>query len=107
MKSSTTLFQNTFPDSAVKLVKHSTQPKLSQITDCTEASACDVYLSQNILATIVIPEAYERYGSLVIPRKISYTLQELKSRYDQNTTDRSRFLTAQMHHLVIFITPNI
>ena len=82
MKSSTTLFQNTFPDSAVKLVKHSTQPKLSQITDCTEASACDVYLSQNILATIVIPEAYERYRGLVVSRKIPQTLHQPKLRYD-------------------------
>ena len=90
-----------------KLVKNSAQQKQFHISDCTETSTCDDYISKNKIAINVILAAYEWYRSVVIPRRISYTLQEPKSCYDQNTTDCSRFLTAQMHHLVIFITPNI
>jgi len=88
------------------LVKNSAQQKQFHISDCTETSNCDDYISKKKIAIKVIPAAYEWYRSVVIPRKISYTLQEPKSRYDQNTTDCSKFQPAQLHHLVIFITPN-
>ena len=89
-----------------KLVKNSTQQKLFQISDGAKTSTCEDYISKTKIAMGVIPVAYEKYRSLFIPRKISWSFLEQVFGYDQKTTDCSKFQPAQLHHLVIFITPN-
>jgi hypothetical protein len=54
IKSSTTFFQYTFPDSAVNLVKNSTQQKLLQISGSTDSSFFDFQNSQTRIAMRVI-----------------------------------------------------
>ena len=70
-KLSTTFIQTTFPDSVISWLKNRTQPKLLEILDCVETSTWNSYISQTRSDIGVIPEALERYLSVVISRKNS------------------------------------
>jgi len=54
----------------------------------------------------VVPVGYERYGSLLYPRKFSYSLLEPFWRYRAMNTDCSRFNSAQLYQFVIFVFLN-
>jgi hypothetical protein len=60
MKFSTTFIWTIRPDSMVKLMKNKAQPKLLQISDCTETLTCDSYISRTRSDKKVIPVAFER-----------------------------------------------
>jgi hypothetical protein len=64
-KASTNFMWNTFWDSDVNLVENRAKQNLFCVPDCTETSIYINYISQTRADNNVIPEAYERYRSVV------------------------------------------
>jgi hypothetical protein len=64
-KASTNFMWDTFMDSNINLVENRTKQNLSCVPDSAETSNCINYISQTRTNNNVIPEAKERYRSLV------------------------------------------
>ena len=72
------------------MVKNRAKPNLFWVPVCAKTSTCDNQISKTREDIDVIPEALERYRSLVISTKISEFLAAQISRYKIKNTDCSR-----------------
>ena len=104
-KSSTTFVYNFFPDSDVRMSENSTYPKLSRLYYRTEASKCKYHISDSSYPNtfqLILLESLENCLQLFY-RTLFQILQVHLSKTVGNQ-NWSRFLAAQLYHLVIFLT---